>query len=99
MATIRKRGDKWHVQVRRNGCPTSTRTFIQRTDAQRWANQTEIEADRRGLTNDRKVLEQLKVATGIELILLRANARGALSRLFSALRAENNTKPARAPGT
>ena len=62
MATIRKRGDKWHVQIRRQGCPTSTRSFNRRSDAQRWANQTEIEADRKGLTNDRKVLEQFKVA-------------------------------------
>jgi hypothetical protein len=28
----------------------------------RWANQGEIEADRKGLTNDRKILEQLKIA-------------------------------------
>jgi integrase len=61
MATIRKRGDKWHVQVRRKGCPTSTRSFIQRTDAQQWAKQTEIDVDRTGLPTDRKVLGHLTI--------------------------------------
>jgi hypothetical protein len=61
VATIRKRGDSWQAQVRRKG-RTVSRSFIQKADAQRWANQTEIEADRRGLTNDRKELDRLKIA-------------------------------------
>lgn len=46
MATIRKRGNKWQVQVRRKGCAAISRTFILRSDAQAWARETEIKADR-----------------------------------------------------
>lgn len=52
MATIRKRGDKWQVQVRRNGCPQVSRSFIRKVDAHAWARQMETEADRRGLYAD-----------------------------------------------
>jgi integrase len=61
MATLRRRGGRWQVQVRRKG-QTVSKTFGQRTDAQRWANEIETEADRYGLTKDRKVLEGLTVA-------------------------------------
>lgn len=61
MATIRKRGEKWQAQIRRRG-QTQSRTFIQRADAQRWAKQTEIEADRKGLVTDFRSLERLTVS-------------------------------------
>src|SRR5258706_11814200 len=61
MATIRKRGKGWQAQVRRRGV-TVSKTFIQRSDAQRWANQTERDADQKGLQTSRKVLE--RVTTG-----------------------------------
>ena len=36
MATIRKRGDRWQIQVRRKGFTTRSKTFAQRRDAERW---------------------------------------------------------------
>lgn len=41
MATIRRRGDRWHVQIRRKGSPSFTRSFAQKRDAQRWARDSE----------------------------------------------------------
>jgi integrase len=49
MATIRKRNERYQVQIRRTGLPALTRTFIRRSDAQEWARQMETEADRYGL--------------------------------------------------
>ena len=61
MATIRRRGDRWHVQVRRKGSPSITRSFLTRSDAQAWARQTELDVDRGGLPADRKSLGPLTV--------------------------------------
>jgi integrase len=58
MASIRKRGDKWQAQVRRQGMVPTTRTFTLRDDAQRWARQIETEADRSGLIRDRRALKK-----------------------------------------
>ncbi|MFN3890767.1 MAG: tyrosine-type recombinase/integrase [Beijerinckiaceae bacterium] len=41
MATFRKRGDKWHVQVRLKGQPSQTRSFRLKSEACAWALQTE----------------------------------------------------------
>lgn len=47
MATIRKRGElSWEAQVRRQGFPSQTKTFIYRQDAERWVRQVESEMDR-----------------------------------------------------
>ena len=46
MATIRKRGKKWQVQVRRNGCKHLSKTFHFKIDAEKWARKTEIAVDR-----------------------------------------------------
>lgn len=47
MATIRKKGDlQWHVQIRRKGYPTQTRTLNTRSDAEAWARGVESEMDR-----------------------------------------------------
>jgi integrase len=58
MATIRKRNGKYEAQVRRTGHPHISRTFIERRDAQQWARQMELAADRHDLptTVDRKAL-------------------------------------------
>lgn len=45
MATIRKRGNRWHVQVRRRDHPSITKTFANRTDAERWSRRIERELD------------------------------------------------------
>lgn len=61
MANIRKRGVKWQVQVRRQGFPTISKTFTTKPDAQQWARQMEVMADRKDLLHDPKVLEQYTV--------------------------------------
>jgi integrase len=48
MATIRKRGDKWHVQVRRSG-HSRTRSFSHKADADSWARLIERKIDTREL--------------------------------------------------
>jgi integrase len=59
MATIRRRGSKWHVQIRRKGSQSLTRSFHHLKDAQAWARQMELQADRRDLPADRKVLDDI----------------------------------------
>jgi|SoiMethySBSTD1v2_1073268.scaffolds.fasta_scaffold756661_3 hypothetical protein len=46
MATIRKRGTKWQVQVRRVGHRSISASFNVLKDARAWAREREIEADR-----------------------------------------------------
>ena len=46
MSSIRKRGSKWNVQIRRSGLPLLSKTFIFKTDAQRWSKATEAALDR-----------------------------------------------------
>ena len=46
MASIRKRGAKWQVQVRRNGAPPVNRTFNVKDDAVRWAREQDRAFDR-----------------------------------------------------
>ncbi|MEI8154721.1 MAG: site-specific integrase [Hyphomicrobiales bacterium] len=59
MATIRKRGGKYQVQVRRQGVGSTSKSFHTLKDAETWARQTEIQADRHDLPSDRKVLTQI----------------------------------------
>jgi len=61
MASIRKRGSSWHVQVRRSGQPSLTRSFNKKPDAIAWGRQTEAEIDRRGLAPSRADLERFTV--------------------------------------
>ncbi len=46
MATIRKRGSRWHVQIRKKGHQSLTRSFLLREDAQAWARSQEVAIDR-----------------------------------------------------
>jgi integrase len=61
MATIRKRGAKWQVQVRRKGSPPLSRSFLRKADAQVWARQVELEADSGDVTPRATALGQLTV--------------------------------------
>ncbi|NBJ12565.1 tyrosine-type recombinase/integrase [Microvirga arsenatis] len=61
MATIRKRGTKWQVQVRRKGSPPLSRSFLHKADAQAWARQIELQADRGDLVPKASVLTQSTV--------------------------------------
>ena len=44
MASIRKRGKSWQVQIRPVGCPALTRSFNNKSLAQAWARQKEAES-------------------------------------------------------
>ena len=46
MATFRKRGSSWEVQIRRQGHQTITRSFTSKADARIWARQIEARIDR-----------------------------------------------------
>ena len=46
MANIRKRGDKWQVQVRRLGFPNRSRSFNRHEEAKAWARAQELAMDR-----------------------------------------------------
>jgi len=46
MASIRKRGGKYHVQIRKTGYPALTNTFKSLTTAKRWASATEVDLER-----------------------------------------------------
>ena len=45
MATIRKRGSRWHAQVRRTGFPAQTKSFGSKAAAEVWARAIEAKAD------------------------------------------------------
>ncbi len=66
MATFTKRGDKWFVQVRRKGFPTSCRSFRQKSDADEWARHMEIKADRGELPTPTKELGKHTVRSILE---------------------------------
>ena len=59
MATIRKRGAKWQVQIRRVGVRPLSRSFNVRKDAEAWARFMEVQADRNDLPDDQKALQQV----------------------------------------
>tara|TARA_X000000950_G_scaffold219613_1_gene264445 strand:+ start:147 stop:491 length:345 start_codon:yes stop_codon:yes gene_type:complete len=46
VANIRKRGDKWQVQVRRLGFPNRCRSFDRQEEAKAWARAKELALDR-----------------------------------------------------
>ncbi len=48
MATFRKRGDVWQVQIRRSGFPSLNRTFPTKAAAAQWAREQERAADIEG---------------------------------------------------
>jgi len=61
MATIRKHGNKWQVQVRRAGSPPVSRSFTLKADADVWARQMEIQADKRAIPADARMLDRTTV--------------------------------------
>ncbi len=63
MASIRKRSGKYHVQVRRQGFPTQTKSFSQLKDAKEWARQKELEADRGELESTKADLKKYTLAS------------------------------------
>ena len=59
MATIRKRGTKWQVQVRRAGHRGIARSFHRKSDAAAWAREMEIRSDRSELPSDTRILSRI----------------------------------------
>jgi integrase len=59
MPAIRKRNNRYQVQIRRAGFPDISKSFLQYKDAKEWARLMEVQADRAELEPDRKVLETL----------------------------------------
>jgi hypothetical protein len=66
MATIRKRGAKWQVQIRRVGVRPISRSFHIRKDAEAWARQMEVQVDRHDLPGDPKSLQHVVLGTLVE---------------------------------
>jgi integrase len=66
MATIRKRNGLWQVQVRRKSSPHISKSFRSKADADAWARQMEVEADRGFLRNDPRILERITLGQCVE---------------------------------
>lgn len=66
MATIRRRRDKWQVQIRRLGLRPISQSFHVLKDAEAWARHMEVQADRRDLPPDRKELERVTLGELVE---------------------------------
>ena len=66
MPTIRKRGAKWQVQIRRVGSGAISRSFHIRRDAELWSRQMESEADRCELPKDPRTLQRVTLGELVE---------------------------------
>ena len=69
MAAIRKRGNRWQVQIRRKGAAPLAKTFKLFSDAKEWARHQERLADRGELGPDRKELDRITLAELIQRYL------------------------------
>jgi integrase len=65
MASIRKHGNNWQARVTRKGYPPETRTFANRTDAERWGRSIESEIDKGSYTS-RTAAERVTLAEIID---------------------------------
>jgi len=68
MATLRKRGSRWQVQVRRVGQPPLSKSFLLKADAETWARQQETLADRGERLLAPSAMRALKTITVADLI-------------------------------
>jgi integrase len=66
VATIRRRGSTWQVQIRRHGHAPLSRTFRLKPDAELWARQKEAQLDRGELPVDTRVLRSHTLADLLE---------------------------------
>ena len=58
MASFRKHRGKWQVQIRRQGSPPLSKSFISRNDAESWARQREVQIDQQSLPQDPRRLNK-----------------------------------------
>lgn len=56
MATFRFRGNRWQARVRRIGHPDLTKSFNNRSDAERWARSAETDMDRGAFLDQREAM-------------------------------------------
>lgn len=70
MATIRKRGQAWQVQIRRDGFPPITKSFRSKADADGWARETERQIENGGRPSGDRTAHKLTMGT----LLLRYEA-------------------------
>jgi integrase len=66
MATIRKRKNKWQVQVRRKGSGAASRSFLIFKDAEAWARHMEARADRGDLPAHPEALRAVTLGQLVE---------------------------------
>jgi len=66
MATIRKRGSRWQVQIRRAGQRSISQSFHRKKDAELWARQMEAKADWGELAADPRLLESCTLGDLVE---------------------------------
>lgn len=66
MATIKKRGDGWYVQVRRLGYTPLYRTFTSKAAGQRWAREQESLIDRQQAPTDLRTLRSVTLGDLIQ---------------------------------
>lgn len=57
MANIRKRGNKYQVQIRRDGYPSLYKSFSKKSDAETWARHNESLADRGDIPQPSRLLK------------------------------------------
>ncbi|MBF9233324.1 site-specific integrase [Microvirga alba] len=62
MATIRKRGASWQVQVRREGHPPISKSFARQSEAAAWARSIETQIDRAERAPSNRDLDKTTVA-------------------------------------
>jgi integrase len=62
MATLRKRLDKWQVQVRRTGSQNLSKTFIKKSDAHSWGIRMEAEVENFSFAPDARQLEKSRLS-------------------------------------
>jgi integrase len=82
LASIRRRGNTWQAQVRRQGFPPLTRTFHDRADAKLWTRQREAELDRGCLPQNTRVLQSITLGSLLERYRDTPRKRGANRELY-----------------
>ena len=89
MANIRKRGNKWQVQIRRTGYPSRTKTFTRKEEAIAWGRSQEVRLDAFAagvLTPSRESLSDLLRRYAAEITPKKKSAASETRRISRLLR-------------
>ena len=99
MGTLRRRNNKWHVQIRRKHYPSQTRTFNNKLAALRWIRNTEVKLEQNDvglLRKDYPKLKSLKTVfsagTSVKLSTVRNNGGNSID-IESASGGATNSPP------